>query len=157
MICDAAETQPMDPSEVRARYEVLRLAALGEPLPPEARSGLMLFLHRGMWAWARTPLTSVSQEPSQASSLASTALGAREEVIRVGACGAHRASPTTMPAAESPRVVTHVRPRDARGITCSTPLYITRFEARMGPSAMTEDVELVPDPEPLSFEVRMHR
>ena len=29
------------------------MAALGEPLPPEARSGLVLFLRRGMWAWAQ--------------------------------------------------------------------------------------------------------
>lgn len=36
-----------------AQYEALRLAALGEPLPPEARSGLALFLRRGMWGWAR--------------------------------------------------------------------------------------------------------
>ncbi|MEW6747908.1 MAG: hypothetical protein AB1486_34745 [Planctomycetota bacterium] len=30
------------------------MAALGEALPPEARSGLALFLSRGMWGWART-------------------------------------------------------------------------------------------------------
>ena len=35
------------------RYEALRMAALGERLPLEARSGLMLFLRRGMWAWAQ--------------------------------------------------------------------------------------------------------
>jgi hypothetical protein len=33
---------------------VLRMAALGEALPPTARSGLMLFLRRGMWGWAQT-------------------------------------------------------------------------------------------------------
>ena len=37
-----------------AEYEVLRMAALGEALPPMARSGLMLFLRRGMWGWAQT-------------------------------------------------------------------------------------------------------
>lgn len=42
------------PSGVAAQYEILRMAALGEALPPEARSGLMLFLRRGMWGWART-------------------------------------------------------------------------------------------------------
>jgi hypothetical protein len=37
---------------------------LGEALPPEARSGLMLFLHRGMWGWARALAGgSVRQEP----------------------------------------------------------------------------------------------
>lgn len=34
---------------IAAQYEVLRMAALGEALPPTARSGLMLFLRRGMW------------------------------------------------------------------------------------------------------------
>lgn len=29
------------------------MAALGEALPPAARSGLMLFLRRGMWGWAQ--------------------------------------------------------------------------------------------------------
>jgi hypothetical protein len=36
-----------------AQYEHLRSAALGEALAPEARSGLTLFLRRGMWGWAR--------------------------------------------------------------------------------------------------------
>lgn len=40
-------------SPLVAQYELLREATLGEPLPPEARSGLVLFLRRGMWAWAR--------------------------------------------------------------------------------------------------------
>jgi hypothetical protein len=35
------------------QYEALRSAALGEPLPPMARYGLVLLLRRGMWAWAR--------------------------------------------------------------------------------------------------------
>lgn len=35
------------------QYESLRAAALGNALPPEARAGLMLFLHAGMWGWAR--------------------------------------------------------------------------------------------------------
>ena len=38
---------------VAARYETLRRAALGQPLPLEARSGLALLLRRGMWSWAR--------------------------------------------------------------------------------------------------------
>ena len=41
------------PPVIEAQYEALRIAVLGEPLPPEARSGLVLFLRRGMWAWAR--------------------------------------------------------------------------------------------------------
>ena len=41
------------PPSILAQYETLRMAALGEPLPPESRSGLGLFLRRGMWAWVR--------------------------------------------------------------------------------------------------------
>ena len=36
---------------VVARYERLRSAMLGEALPPDARSGLIIFLQRGMWRW----------------------------------------------------------------------------------------------------------
>jgi hypothetical protein len=50
-------TSTKDDSAVRSivvtQYETLRRAALGDVLPPEARSGLMLFLRRGMWGWAR--------------------------------------------------------------------------------------------------------
>jgi hypothetical protein len=38
---------------VVAQYEALRSAVLGEALPPEARTGLLLFLRRGMCGWAR--------------------------------------------------------------------------------------------------------
>ena len=41
------------PTAIVARYERLRSAMLGEALPPDARSGLVVFLHRGMWGWAR--------------------------------------------------------------------------------------------------------
>lgn len=40
-----------------AQYEALRAAALGEALPPEARTGLLLFLRRGMCGWARVVAT----------------------------------------------------------------------------------------------------
>jgi hypothetical protein len=46
---------------VVARYERLRSAMLGEALPPDARSGLVVFLHRGMWGWARA----LSLEPAR--------------------------------------------------------------------------------------------
>jgi hypothetical protein len=36
-----------------AQYQRLRAAMLGEALPPDARSGLIVFLHRGMWRWVR--------------------------------------------------------------------------------------------------------
>ncbi len=32
---------------------MLRSSALGEALPLEARSGLIVFLRQGMWAWAK--------------------------------------------------------------------------------------------------------
>ena len=38
---------------VITQYEALRGAVLGDALPPEARTGLLLFLRRGMCAWAR--------------------------------------------------------------------------------------------------------
>ena len=38
---------------IAERYETLRTAALGARLPLEARSGLALFLRRGMWGWAQ--------------------------------------------------------------------------------------------------------
>jgi hypothetical protein len=41
------------PTAIVARYERLRSAMLGEALPPDARSGLIIFLQRGMWRWAR--------------------------------------------------------------------------------------------------------
>jgi len=54
-----------------ARYEALRAAGFGGGLPPEARSGLTLFLRRGMWGWVRAltaaPLASREQTlPSSA-------------------------------------------------------------------------------------------
>jgi hypothetical protein len=42
---------------VVAQYEALRGAALGEALPPEVRTGLLLFLCRGMCGWARAVAT----------------------------------------------------------------------------------------------------
>lgn len=46
------------------------MAALGGALPPTARSGLMLFLRRGMWGWAQALATAGAvQQPIHASSL----------------------------------------------------------------------------------------
>jgi hypothetical protein len=44
------------------QYETLRRSALGDTLPPEARAGLMLFLRRGMWGWARALATQGAPE-----------------------------------------------------------------------------------------------
>jgi hypothetical protein len=49
------------PTAIAARYERLRLAMLGEALTPDARSALVVFLHRGMWRWARA----LSVEPAR--------------------------------------------------------------------------------------------
>jgi hypothetical protein len=72
------------PSSVAAQYEILRMAALGEALPPEARSGLMLFLRRGMWGWARTLIApSVCENPTHALPLSSPAPCERETVMYI--------------------------------------------------------------------------
>lgn len=39
---------------VAERYELLRAAMLGAALPSDSRTGLIVLLCRGMWAWART-------------------------------------------------------------------------------------------------------
>jgi hypothetical protein len=36
---------------VMEQYELLRAAMLGAALPPDSRTGLIVLLHRGMWAW----------------------------------------------------------------------------------------------------------
>lgn len=51
-------------SIVVREYETLRRCAVGDALPPEARSGLMVFLRLGMWGWARAlATTSASPQP----------------------------------------------------------------------------------------------
>jgi hypothetical protein len=49
----SAKNDAAEPPITATQYETLRKAALGTALPPEARAGLMLFLRRGMWGWAR--------------------------------------------------------------------------------------------------------
>lgn len=72
------------PSTVAVQYEMLRRAALGEALPPEARSGLMLFLGRGMWGWARTlAAESVREEPAGAPSSRPPGPSDRDALIHV--------------------------------------------------------------------------
>ena len=56
---------------IAARYEALRAAAFGDGLPTEARSGLTLFLRRGMWGWARA--MTLAPIPSQEQALLSPA------------------------------------------------------------------------------------
>ena len=49
----SSENNPAQPFTVVMHYETLRKAALGDVLLPEARGGLILFLRRGMWGWAK--------------------------------------------------------------------------------------------------------
>lgn len=64
-----AEARSSPPSSTLvAQYETLRSAMLGELLPPDARSGLIVFLRHGMWEWVRTlTLRTVGREPLQVS------------------------------------------------------------------------------------------
>ena len=52
---------------VVTQYEALRAAVLGNALPPEARTGLLLFLRRGMCGWVRA-VTTMSAPPLPAGS-----------------------------------------------------------------------------------------
>ncbi len=61
----AAAACPIQPSTIASQYEVLRKAALGAALPLMARSGLMLFLRRGMWGWAQTLTATASTRESR--------------------------------------------------------------------------------------------
>jgi hypothetical protein len=60
-----AKNTSAESSLVVTHYETLRRAALGDALPPEARAGLLLFLRRGMWGWARA-VTTISAGPQPA-------------------------------------------------------------------------------------------
>ena len=73
MTSDAAPACSTEPPSAASQYETLRMAALGEALPPEARSGLMLFLRRGMWGWARALAAANPQaQPIRSPSASST-------------------------------------------------------------------------------------
>ena len=84
MTAGAAKRCPTQPSTIAAQYEALRVAALGEALPPEARSGLMLFLRRGMWGWALSlAVANARQEPIYPPTSSPAAPYEREAVIHV--------------------------------------------------------------------------
>lgn len=84
MTTGAAEKCSAPPTAVTAQYETLRMAALGEPLPPEARSGLMLILRRGLWGWVRSlAATSPCEEPAHGPSPRSTASCECKAVIHI--------------------------------------------------------------------------
>jgi len=72
----------MAPTAIVARYETLRSAMLGEPLPADARSGLSIFLHRGMWRWARLPAVEPSSmQPISSPFSALTPFSERQAII----------------------------------------------------------------------------
>jgi hypothetical protein len=85
------EKQSTAASTLVAQYETLRMAGLGEALPLEARSGLMLFLRRGMWSWAcRLAGESARQEPVPVSRSAPGEPGERSAVVYVLAAMARK-------------------------------------------------------------------
>ena len=60
------------------------MAALGQALPLEARSGLALLLRRGMWAWARTLAPAVvTGQPMRSPSPKTAAGGPHSTVIQI--------------------------------------------------------------------------
>jgi len=56
---------PISPSAIADQYELLRGAAFGQALPLKARSGLTLFLRRGMWGWAQMLATTINSPQDQ--------------------------------------------------------------------------------------------
>jgi hypothetical protein len=83
-------------TNIVTQYETLRQAALGNALPPlEARSGLMLFLRRGMWGWARAMFiagASMSQQPSCSPPLNCAPSGESKTLIHIFAAMAMSAN-----------------------------------------------------------------
>jgi hypothetical protein len=72
------------PAGLAAQYETLRRGALGEPISPEARWGLGLFLRRGLWAWAQAlAATAVPEPPGQATGSIAIAPYSPRAVIQV--------------------------------------------------------------------------
>jgi hypothetical protein len=73
------------PPSILAQYETLRMAALGEPLLPESRSGLGLFLRRGMWAWVRAvaDARNTVMQPTCSPGLTSIASHQRKSVLQI--------------------------------------------------------------------------
>lgn len=98
MRCTTAEAcipESIDSVPTASRYETLRLAALGEPLAPECRGGLLLFLRRGMWSWAQAQAQAAlmpPQQPSRPSSIHTPPPHQRKAVVHILASMARRDS-----------------------------------------------------------------
>jgi hypothetical protein len=81
------------PPSILGQYETLRGAALGEPLPPEARSGLGLFVRKGMLAWARALVIAQDREcPTCSSSSTAMASHPHKAVVQIFAAMAWNAN-----------------------------------------------------------------
>lgn len=78
-MCDRRDSSEQQPGIV-PQYEALRRAALGNVLPAEGRSGLMLFLRRGMWAWAHVASATLIGAQEPAASRLSTGEGPRTAI-----------------------------------------------------------------------------
>lgn len=79
------------------QYEALRTAAFGERLALEARSGLALFLRRGMWAWAQAAAApSTTPHPTRTSFPCSTTDDEQRTVVRLFAALAMRSTERTI-------------------------------------------------------------
>lgn len=78
---------------------MLRTAALGAALPLKARSGLTLFLRRGMWGWAKAlsatvrPQQEPGRQPASTSSMLHPSNCAVVHVLAAIAIGAHDRRP----------------------------------------------------------------
>lgn len=73
-----------DQASVAPQYEALRKAALGDPLPPACRSGLALFLRRGMWGWVRSlAMAAALQSPPRPSFADPTPTHQERAIIQV--------------------------------------------------------------------------
>jgi hypothetical protein len=86
------------PSTAAAKYETLRRAALGGVLPPEARSGLIVFLRRGLWGWTRT-VAAARARPAPMPTALSSPVGPAEQsaVVQLFAAMAMRAKDRRAP------------------------------------------------------------
>jgi hypothetical protein len=67
MIRGAAVEESTAAPRITEQYETLRTAALSATLPLDARSGLALFLRRGMWGWAQAAALGSMPQPSMRS------------------------------------------------------------------------------------------
>jgi hypothetical protein len=93
MSTGAAVEEPTAAARITELYETLRTAALSARLPLEARSGLALFLRRGMWGWAQAAsLAATATRPTRSFFPAPTAEDEQRTVIHLFAAMAMRST-----------------------------------------------------------------